>query len=81
MTHIESRPGRGNTYSFYVDFEGNPSDLKIQGLLKDLKSSCLSVMTIGEKKVPWFPRRKGDLDLIANQVMKSKILNNIGWLI
>ncbi|SPQ97502.1 unnamed protein product (mitochondrion) [Plasmodiophora brassicae] len=72
MTRIESRPSKfTNDYDFYVDFDGDAKDDRVKKLVADLKSCCRSVMLIGGRKVPWFPRRVTDMDLIVQTVLDA----------
>lgn len=75
LTHIESRPLQNGNDGFliYLDFEGNPEDPKASHLISDLKHHrpVRSVLLLGEKEVPWFPRHLKDLDLIANRTLDA----------
>ena len=64
MTRIESRPSnsRDYTYCFHIDFEGRPGQPDTDALLKDLHTHCVSVDIMDDQAVPWFPRKKSDLD-------------------
>ena len=64
MTRIESRPSssRDYTYCFHIDFEGRPGQPATDALLKDLHTHCVSVDIMDDQAVPWFPRKKSDLD-------------------
>lgn len=70
MSHIESKPsvGESHNYNISVDFQGKPSDSKNEKLLGDLKQSCVSVLVMNEKLVPWFPKKIVDLDMSVGQV-------------
>ncbi|MEM7448681.1 MAG: ACT domain-containing protein [Myxococcota bacterium] len=71
LTHIESRPARGETFDFFVDCEGSQDDRNIESLVEDLRQHNLKVLVLDHRKVPWFPRHVGDLDLVANQTLDA----------
>eukprot|EP00474_Spongospora_subterranea_P003089 CRZ03547.1 hypothetical protein [Spongospora subterranea] len=72
MTRIESRPCKfSKDYDFYVDFDGDSGDIRVKKLISDLQSVCKSVTLIGSRKVPWFPRRISDMDLISQATLDA----------
>lgn len=64
MTRIESRPSQGAayTYDFFVDFEGEFRTPKVEHLVSDLERTCVDVIHMEPRKVPWFPKSLADLD-------------------
>lgn len=72
MTRLESRPSKRSTdYDFYIDFLGTPEQSNVQQLLRELRSNATSVSVLESRKVPWFPRRARELDLVANQILDA----------
>lgn len=72
MTRVESKPClRSNDYEFHVDFEGVPTEPKVVALLAELRTQSNQVNILESRKVPWFPRRKRDLDVIANDILDA----------
>ncbi|CAG8508616.1 13645_t:CDS:10 [Cetraspora pellucida] len=76
LTRIESRPSRtsGWDYDFFVDFSADEEQLSnaIKSLEKITKQ--VKVISTGATQVtlamPWFPRRKTDLDTFADKVLE-----------
>ncbi|KAG1712103.1 hypothetical protein DVH05_009342 [Phytophthora capsici] len=73
MTRIESRPAKGHNmnYSFYIDFEGKSGQPEVDELMADLKTNCLDVMVLHDKKVPWFPRKINELDRSVANILDA----------
>jgi phenylalanine-4-hydroxylase len=72
LTRIESRPAKQSAdYMFFVDFHGEEQDENVQQLLLDLRLNCSNVTFAGARRVPWFPRKFADLDMVANQIMSA----------
>ena len=74
MTRLESRPSKRSTeYDFYIDFLGTPEQLNVQQLLGELKANAGNLSVLESRKVPWFPRRAKELDLVANQILDAGV--------
>ena len=71
LTHIESRPARGNTFDFYVDCEGLRGERSIEAVVTDIEQLAVKLLVLDHKKVPWFPRHITELDLIANNTLDA----------
>ena len=75
LTRVESRPSRRNAddVDFYVDFKGTEEDERVRALMRDLRmgGNVRDVHVLEGRKVPWFPRRRKDLDLIANEILDA----------
>lgn len=72
MTRLESKPcAMNNDYEFHVDFDGTLEDPNIRALLESLRNTSRTVHILDSKKVPWFPRHKRDLDIIANDILDA----------
>ena len=57
---------------FYIDFFGTPEQANVQALLRELSNGATSSVSVLEsKKVPWFPRRAKELDLVAGQILDA----------
>jgi phenylalanine-4-hydroxylase len=76
LTRIESRPSKTDEYDydFFVDLITDGQE-KLPQLLEDLKPLVKSCKVVGsgvpgEKDVPWFPRKKSDLDTFAEKVLE-----------
>ena len=69
LTHIESRPKRGQTFDFYVDCEGDSGAAPMQAVLAELREAAAGVVMLDHRQVPWFPRHRGELDRIANNTL------------
>lgn len=65
LTHIESRPARGDTFDFYVDCEGMRGDSAVESVISELDRSAVKVWVLDEKEVAWFPRHISELNRIA----------------
>ncbi|KAG7456223.1 hypothetical protein MATL_G00249450 [Megalops atlanticus] len=72
--HIETRPGRRTKDSvmadleYFIRCEVHSSDTDV--LINSLKRVADDVRTIPEEKVPWFPRKIGDLDNCTHLITK-----------
>ncbi len=71
LTHIESRPARGNHFDFYVDCEGQATDAPIAAAIAELRQLAEKILILDEKKVPWFPRHVAELALIAGNTLDA----------
>ncbi len=72
MTRLESKPSlRTTDYEFHVDFEGTPADAKVKALMDEIRRHVAQFAVMESKKVAWFPRRKKDLDIIANEILDA----------
>lgn len=69
---LESRPSkRGKDFDFYVDFLGSEAQPNVRAMLADLKEKSTSLQTLQSRRVPWFPRRAKELDLVANLILDA----------
>eukprot|EP00128_Syssomonas_multiformis_P012028 Colp12_sorted_trinity150504_noHs@31123 len=81
MTHIESRISikSPQAYDFLVDFDSAPQQLEV--LLDALKAktshiqllnsgSAVQTKTLQDATIPWFPRKKADLDRYAEKSLE-----------
>ncbi len=73
LTHIESRPARGNTFDFYVDCEGDRSDAPVRRVIADLEELAVRLLVLGRQEVPWFPRHVSELDQVAGHVLDAGV--------
>ncbi len=71
LTHIESRPARGDTFDFYVDCEGVRGDPTIEKTIAELERISVKLLVLDERKVTWFPRHVSELDLIAGNTLDA----------
>lgn len=71
LTHIESRPARGETFDFFVDCEGERGERDIEAVIGELERAAVRLMVLDGRKVPWFPRDVADLDFIANNTLDA----------
>ncbi|MXY50925.1 MAG: hypothetical protein F4Y86_00125 [Gammaproteobacteria bacterium] len=71
LTHIESRPRRGQTFDFYVDCEGDSAGAAMQAVLSELREAAVGVVVLDHRHVPWFPRHRSELDRIANITLQA----------
>jgi len=72
MTRLETRPSkRTSDYDFYIDFIGQPDQANVKALLAELQSCATSLNVLESKKVPWFPRRAKELDIVANKILDA----------
>jgi len=73
ITHIESRPSpKGcDCFKFYIDFDGYVGELNTDKFLAELNKVCRNLLVLDQKEVPWFPRKRDELDVIANRVLDA----------
>lgn len=71
LTHIESRPARGDTFDFFVDCEGERGDPAIEAVIEALEDAAVRLLLLDHKKVPWFPRYVSELDRIADHTLDA----------
>lgn len=71
LTHIESRPRRGQTFDFYVDCERDSADAAMQAVLAELRQAAVGVVVLDHRHVPWFPRHSSELDRVANNTLEA----------
>ena len=71
LTHIESRPSRGDTFDFYVDCEGARGEPGVEAVVKALGGGRTQLFVLDDKEVPWFPRHVAELDRIANETLDA----------
>ncbi len=71
LTHIESRPARGQTFDFYVDCEGERDDPAVARVLAELERTAVKVLVLDRQVVPWFPRHVSELDLVATNTLDA----------
>ena len=53
LTHIESRPARGERFDFYVDCEGDEDDPAVAAVIAGLKELAVKLLVLGRREVPW----------------------------
>ncbi|KAJ3003728.1 hypothetical protein HKX48_001589 [Thoreauomyces humboldtii] len=71
LTRIESRPSPDTgIYQFYVDFAAR-DEAQINEVVDHLASHVkeLHIVSQGAQGMPWFPRKKSDMDTFAEKVM------------
>ena len=73
LTHIESRPARGDLFDFFVDCEGERDDPAIRRVLKALAAEDVSLLILDRQTVPWFPRHISELDRIAGNTLDAGV--------
>ena len=73
LTHIESRPARGDRFDFYVDCEGDRDDPAIRALLASLAAQDIRPLLLDRQAVPWFPRHASELDQIALNTLDAGV--------
>jgi phenylalanine-4-hydroxylase len=56
---------------FFIDFLGQPDQPNVRALLAELQMAETSLSVMESKKVPWFPRRVKELDLVANKILDA----------
>ncbi|MCY3839620.1 MAG: ACT domain-containing protein [Gammaproteobacteria bacterium] len=71
LTHIESRPRRGQTFDFYVDCDGESGECAMEAVIAELRQAAVGVVVLDHKDVPWFPRHAAELDRIANRTLDA----------
>ncbi len=73
LTHIESRPARGDYFDFYVDCEGSRDDPAVRRVLDALAGQGVSLLLLDSRTVPWFPRHISELDRIAGNTLDAGV--------
>ncbi len=73
LTHIESRPARGDRFDFYVDCEGDRDDPAIRRVLDALTEQKVRLLLLDRQSVPWFPRHVSELDRIACNTLDAGV--------
>lgn len=73
LTHIESRPARGNSFDFFVDCEGDRTDPALAQVISTLEHLAVKLLVLDRQEVPWFPRHVSDLDLIAEHTLDAGV--------
>jgi hypothetical protein len=76
MTRIQSRPSKfihnnWRQVEFYIDIEGNSTDLNVRKALNELSLIADRVTEVGTPEVPWFPTRIEDFDHIGKRVLSE----------
>lgn len=71
LTHIESRPRRGQTFDFYVDCDSESGERAMEAVIAELRQAAVGVVVLDHKDVPWFPRHAAELDRIANDTLDA----------
>ena len=73
LTHIESRPRRGQTFDFYVDCIGERGDPAMEAVIAALEAEAVHVIVLDYRDVPWFPREAAELDAIAGNTLDAGV--------
>lgn len=73
LTHIESRPARGDRFDFYVDCEGERNDPPIRQVIDGLEREGVKLLILDRQQVPWFPRHVSELDQIADHTLDAGV--------
>jgi phenylalanine-4-hydroxylase len=73
LTHIESRPARGDRFDFYVDCEGERDEPAIRRVLEALAEREVGLLLLDRQTVPWFPRHVSELDRIAGNTLDAGV--------
>lgn len=76
LTYINSKPSKyssqnGKKVEFFMDFDGKVTDKKIQNALAELKSNNHEYKLFQTEEVPWFPKRKLDLNMMGRNLMSA----------
>lgn len=71
LTHIESRPAQSERFDFFVDCEGSRGESGIEAAIVEFEAMSANLFVLDHREVPWFPRRIGDLDQIANNTLDA----------
>ncbi|CAG8517407.1 10319_t:CDS:10 [Ambispora gerdemannii] len=78
LKRIESRPSKtpGWDYDFFIDFDAESRD-QLKNVVSELQKVAKQVQIVSsdtseaaELHVPWFPRKKADLDTFADKVLE-----------
>ena len=73
LTHIESRPRRGETFDFYVDCIGERGEPAVEAVIATLQAEAVHVIALDHRDVPWFPREVGELDAVVNHTLDAGV--------
>ena len=73
LTHIESRPRRGETFDFYVDCIGERGEPAAEAVIAALQAEAVHVIVLDHRDVPWFPREVEELDAVANNTLDAGV--------
>ena len=73
LTHIESRPAKGDRFDFFVDCEADRDDPAIQQVLSSLAATDVRPLLLDSQAVPWFPRHASELDEIARNTLDAGV--------
>jgi len=73
LTHIESRPARGDTFDIFLDCEVGRDDPRIAPLLSALCAETARMLVLDGREVPWFPRHQRELDRVAAQTLEAGV--------
>ena len=73
LTHIESRPRRGQTFDFYVDCIGERGQPAVEAVIAALTAEAVHVIVLAHRDVPWFPREAAELDAVANNTLDAGV--------
>jgi phenylalanine-4-hydroxylase len=71
LTHIESRPARGECFDFYLDCEALRGETSIEAAIAEIEAMAVKLLVLDHRSVPWFPRQISELDLIANNTLDA----------
>ena len=73
LTHIESRPRRGETFDFYVDCIGERDEPAVEAVIAALQVEAVHVIVLDHRDVPWFPREVAEPDAVANNTLDAGV--------
>lgn len=73
ITRIESRPHRTGKFDFFVDIDGNRSEVNVKNALEAITPLSNKLLILDSKDVYWFPRHISELDLIANRTLDAGV--------
>lgn len=73
LTHIESRPAKGDSFDFFVDCEGSRTDPAIAAAIAALQGLAVKLLILDRQEVPWFPRHISELDAIAEHTLDAGV--------
>jgi len=71
LTHIESRPAKGQRFDIFVNCVGQENQPAIAAVIEQLKAYGAGLLVLDDRKVPWFPRQISELDDIANGTLEA----------
>nr|WDE41101.1 phenylalanine hydroxylase [Convolutriloba macropyga] len=76
LNHIESRPSKRSeaTYEFLITTDSQVNDNEVKAALGELTDNASYVQVLSrsersQESVPWFPRKKKDLDQFAHRIL------------